>query len=317
MAQNHRQLTRVGMRRPVMPDPQSPAILGVRKAVGARPQVDTRRIAAHADAARRRRQNGAQESVGENRSPPTVHGDGGFLPAHTRRGRQHPCSSAHPDSIDHAGLWEHQRGPFVRIPEGLEAHQGIPASGSGKSGMLGKLRNWSNSGFCFDSNLGASPRGLRPVWKTGGTSLKWVFWPGVFGVAPAEVFSHLVVGCGPEAFEVVRDLHRAIVRARGCAARRESGRGDPGGFGPAEELLEADCQDRRPSGFVGQTARVAYWAGKVFGVRSRAIRGSVRARAGTARMERGRLARSLRGWIFPGRRFRVTRRVRRRRSLAS
>ncbi len=81
VAENHRQLARVGMRRPVIPNPKPPAILGVCIAVGARPKVGAGGIPAHADTARQEMQTSAEKSAGEENSPPTVHSDGNpFLP---------------------------------------------------------------------------------------------------------------------------------------------------------------------------------------------------------------------------------------------
>ena len=74
----------------------------------------------------------------------------------------------------------------------------------------------------------------------------------MFGIAAAEIFSDLVVRCRPEAFQVVGDLHRAIVGTENVQQDRDAAAGDPGCLGPAEEILEAHGEDRRPAGFIRQ-----------------------------------------------------------------
>jgi hypothetical protein len=48
MTENHRQLARVRVLRPIVPDAEPPSILGVREGVGTGAQVSGGRIAAHA-----------------------------------------------------------------------------------------------------------------------------------------------------------------------------------------------------------------------------------------------------------------------------
>ena len=64
----------------------------------------------------------------------------------------------------------------------------------------------------------------------------------MFGIAAAEVFSDLVVRCRPEAFQVVGDLHRAIVGTENVEQDGDAASGDPGCLGPAEEILEAPAR---------------------------------------------------------------------------
>jgi hypothetical protein len=58
----------------------------------------------------------------------------------------------------------------------------------------------------------ASPPGSFRFASHGRQSAERILWPGMLGIAGAEVLSHLVIGCRPETPQVVRDLDGPIVR---------------------------------------------------------------------------------------------------------
>ena len=120
MTENHRQLAGVGMLRSVVPDAQPPAVLGVRIAVGAGPQVRTRRIAAHGGTTRQHTTNRAQIARRRRRFAR----DGAWrldsLPSPFRRGRERPCSPALADSIEPLLSWERQH---VKCPCQSRSHR--------------------------------------------------------------------------------------------------------------------------------------------------------------------------------------------------
>ena len=73
-----------------------------------------------------------------------------------------------------------------------------------------------------------------------------VFRPGMLRVAAAEVFPHLMIGGRPEAPQVVGDLDGPIVGSQQVQQDGNPPARQPRRFGPAEQLLESDSQDRRP-----------------------------------------------------------------------
>src|SRR5580698_10013814 len=97
-----------------------------------------------------------------------------------------------------------------------------------------------------------SRRGFRSFWKARRATLGWVVWPGMFGIAAAEVFSHLVVCGRPETLQIVRDLHGPIIRAENVQQDRHSSPGDSRRFQPAEKLLQTDGEDWRPPRFISE-----------------------------------------------------------------
>ena len=68
--------------------------------------------------------------------------------------------------------------------------------------------------------------------------LEWVFGPGVFRISAAEVLANLVIGRGPEAFQIIGDLHGAIVWTEQVEEYGNSSMGQARGFGPTEKFLE-------------------------------------------------------------------------------
>ncbi len=102
--------------------------------------------------------------------------------------------------------------------------------------------------------------------------LEWVFRPGVFGIAAPQIFSDLVIGRRPEAAQVAGDLDGPVIRSEymeqyGHAAASQARR-----FGPAEQLLEPDGQDRRAVRFVNQVGVAAAGNGQSLGCASRSSR---------------------------------------------
>ena len=185
-----------------------------------------------------------------------------------------------------------------RSSESVSVDQGNERNCATQAGLRGEVRL---SAFVAPESL-TCRRSFRPLGRLCGLCLERVFRPGVFGIAAAKVFSDLVIGGGPEAPQVVGDLDRPVVRAENV---QQDGHPPPGhsrGFGPAEQFLKTHGQDRRPAGFVSRAAPVVRWARRAIWVHSRAARGSGRGSAGFARTERDRFARPLRAAIFPGRR---------------
>ena len=86
MAEDHRQLARIGMSGAVMTYTKSPSIHCVRIAVCARTQIGRRRINAHASASRK---GGAKQDDRADVSPTTEHG--AAVPSSGQRSRGHPC----------------------------------------------------------------------------------------------------------------------------------------------------------------------------------------------------------------------------------
>src|SRR5947209_338029 len=94
----------------------------------------------------------------------------------------------------------------------------------------------------------------RPALGRGGGG---VVGPGVLGVAAAELLPDLGVGGLPEAREVLRHLLRAAVRGEEVEEDGDAAGGDARRRAPAEELLDARRQDRRPARLVGEAELAA------------------------------------------------------------
>ena len=121
----------------------------------------------------------------------------------------------------------------------------------------------SAPGLLPERGVSRAPSGPWPAGAGHGLGLERVLGPGVFGVAAPQLLAHLRITPGPEARQVLGDLHRAARRARAGGASPGLGpgrwRGSPGsrrapGAGPP-----APAQG--PAGSPGGGASPPGWSG--------------------------------------------------------